>query len=194
MSLLSPAPVRIDAELYDDLSNPARQNAYPRESRGFVRIDVSLRTYWHALFDSCPQLLELSGPDGRAIYIPFMAWARERRLSFNWTYFLWVYRWLQQSEFKDRLTQDMLMPILTAAASRWIMLDRDTDKCMIVLGSRSIDGVVLGSKYDSLYSGLAQVEHLNIDPPPPGPEEEFGYFTLPDFQLDYFPGWRAIPR
>jgi uncharacterized repeat protein (TIGR04061 family) len=193
MSLLSPAPVRIDADLFEDLANPARQGCYPKDSRGFVRIDISLRSYWHTLFDTCPQLLELSGPDGRAIFIPFMAWAREKNLSFNWTYFLWVYQWLTQSEYRDQLDDHILLPIMTAAATRWMMLDRDTDCCTIVLASPSLKGAVIASKYNTIYSGLEQVEHVEFDDPLPVPQDQFGYFVTPSSEIDYFPGWRPIP-
>jgi len=76
----------IDSELLDALMVPARQADYPRDSRAFVRIDTSLRVYWHVLFDICPELLELSGPDGLSIFRPFMAWADARQLSMNWTF------------------------------------------------------------------------------------------------------------
>ena len=194
MSSLSPAPVRIDAELYEDLANPARQNSYPEDLRGYVRIDISLRSYWHTLFDTCPQLLELSGPDGRAIFIPFMAWAREQKLSLDWTYFLWVYQWLLQSEFRDRLDEHVLLPIMTASATRWMMLDRDMDSCAIVLGSASLNGAIIGSKYNSIYSGLEQIELVEFDSPLPAPDNQFGYFVMPGFEFDHFPGWRPIPR
>lgn len=194
MAPLSAAPVRIDAELYEDLANPARQNRYPRESRGYVRIDISLRTYWHALFDTCPQLLDLSGPDGRAIYIPFMAWAREKELSFNWTYFLWVYQWLAQSDFRDRLDENILLPMMTASATRWMMMDRDPASCAIVIACRSLNGAVIGRKYDTIYAGLEQIEHVEFESPLPAPESQFGYFITPTSEFDYFSGWRPIPR
>lgn len=194
MALLSAAPVRVDAELYDDLANPARQNHYPRDSRGYVRIDISLRAYWHTLFDTCPQLLDLSGPDGRAIYIPFMAWAREMELSFNWTFFLWVYHWLTQSEFQDRLDESILLPIMTASATRWMTLDRDPEFYAIVIASPSLRGAVMGAKYHTIYSGLEQIEHVEFETPLPPPESLFGYFVMPSLEFDRFPGWRPIPK
>lgn len=193
MKPLPTAPVRIDAELYGDLTNPERQGLYPRDSRSFVRIDISLRSYWHALFDSCPLLLDIAGPDGRAIYIPFMAWARENRLTFNWSFFLWVYEWLLRSEFRDRLEKEQLLQIMTAAATRWMMMDRDTDWGMIVLGSRSLSGAVVGAKIDSVYCGLEQVQYVEFDDPLPAPENEFGYFLTPGFELEHFPGWKPLP-
>lgn len=194
MDPLSPAPVRIDAELYEDLANPERQRNYPRDSRGYVRIDMSIRAYWHALFDTCPQLLEFSGPDGGAIFVPFMAWAKERKLSFNWTFYLWVYEWLLQSEFHDRLGEHVILPIMTASASRWMMLDRDTDSCAIILASASLNGAVVGSKYNTIYSGLQQVEHVQFENSLPAPKNSFGYFVTTGFEFDYFPGWRPIPQ
>lgn len=194
MCPLPTAPARIDADLYEDLANPARQNVYPKDSRGFVRIDISLRSYWHTLFDTCPRLLDLSGPDGRAIFIPFMAWAREQDLTFGWSFFIWVYEWMLQSEFRDRLGEDQLLPIMTASATRWLMQDRDTDSCAIVLGCRALSGAVVGSKIDSVYCGLEQVQHVEFEEPLPAPGGEFGYFVTSGFEIDHFPGWRPIPR
>jgi hypothetical protein len=33
-----------------------------------------------------------------------------------------------------------------------------------------------------------------LEEPLPEPDEQFGYFSLPDFEISAFPGWRAIPR
>lgn len=195
MSPLSPAPVRIDADLLEDFANPARQDAYPRNSRGYVRVDISIRAYWHTLFDQVPQLLELSGPDGRAIFLPFMEWARENGLSFNWTYYLWVYEWLLQSEFRDRLGTDLLLKMMSAAAGRWIGIDRDTDRCAIVLGSRLLDdAVVVGWKLNSLSTTVIPVERIEFEDPLPSPTGLFGCFFTPGFELENFPGWQPIPR
>lgn len=195
MSRLSPAPARIDADLLEDFANPARQSAYPRSSRAYVRVDISIRAYWHTLFDQVPDLLELSGPDGRSIFLPFMEWAREQKLSFNWTYYLWVYEWLLQSEFRDRLGTDLLLKMMSAAAGRWIGIDRDTDRCAIVLGSRSIEGaVVVGWKLNSLGTVVIPVERIELEDSLPAPSDQFGCFYTPGFDLDYFPGWQPIPR
>lgn len=192
---LSPASIRIDADLYDDLANPVRQSAYPRNSRGYVRIDMSLRQYWHNLFDPVPQLLEFSGPDGRAIFLPFMAWARERELSLDWSYHLWVYEWLLQSEFRDRLETDLLLKIIATSAARWTGSDRDPDNCGIVIGSSLIgDKAVVGWKFRSIATDFLEVEQVEFDEPLPAPSGNFGFFTTPEFKLDYFPGWRPITR
>jgi uncharacterized repeat protein (TIGR04061 family) len=196
MSPLSAAPVRIDADLGDDLTNPMRLDAFPRESRAYVRIDISMRAYWHILFDAVPEFLELSGPDGRAIFLPFMKWARHSGLTFNWAYHIWVYEWLLQSEFKDRLRTDMLVKTLGAAAGRWLGRDRDPDSRGLVLGSALLDGkAVVGWKINTIHTSLIEVEQAEFDPPLPPPSGgHFGYFTTPEFELDHFPGWRPIPR
>ena len=105
MILLS-LPSRTDRDLYPALMSPELNAKYPTDHKAFVRIDTSLRMYWHTLFDICPELLELSGLDGMSIFRPFMAWAGEKKLAFDWSYYLWVYAWLRQSPFKERLLAD----------------------------------------------------------------------------------------
>ncbi|KAF2988752.1 methanobactin biosynthesis cassette protein MbnC [Methylocystis sp. MJC1] len=194
MTCLSPAPARLDADLLDDFANPERQSAYPRESRAYVRVDISIRAYWHALFDQVPELLELSGPDGRAIFLPFMEWARAKGVTFNWAFYLWVYGWLMQSGFRDRLGRDLLLRMMSAAAGRWIGVDRDTDRCALVIGSPMLEGaVVVGWKLKSLQTTVIPVERLDLEEPLSSPAGHFGCFYAPSFDLDYFPGWKSIP-
>jgi uncharacterized repeat protein (TIGR04061 family) len=191
---LAPASVKIDADLYDDLANPARQKAYPRDSRGYVRIDMSIRSYWHTLFDTVPALLELSGPDGNAIFQPFMEWAEDNEISFHWTYHLWVYEWLLQSEFKRRLGPELALKMMAAAATRWTV-EREPDQCLLVLGSPLIGNrAVVGRKLQTIKIDFLQIEQVEFDQPLPRPSGNFGYFTTPTFALDYFPDWLPIPR
>jgi uncharacterized repeat protein (TIGR04061 family) len=192
MNLVSPTPARIDRDLYDALTVPARQSDYPSDSRAFVRIDTSLRIYWHTLFDICPQLLELAPPDGRPIFLPFMAWAAEQNLSFDWTYYLFVYHWLQQSEFRDRLSEELMLPLVGASAARWAVLDRGADSG-IVVGSAGCPKLVVAWKCHKVDGGR-EVELLELEEPLPDPDEQFGFFTLRGFEIDAFPGWRSIPR
>jgi uncharacterized repeat protein (TIGR04061 family) len=195
MSLLSPAPARIDADLYEDMMIPRRLGAYPRESRSFVRIDISIRAYWHTLFDAVPDLLDLSGPDGAAIFDPFMEWAREKRLSFDWTYHLWVCEWLLQSRFAKRVEPDLLLKLMAAAASRWSGRDRDLAHCGIVLGCPLIgtNKAVAGWKLSSIETRFIEVEQVEFGVSLPPPEGNFGYFMTPGYELDFFPGWSPIP-
>lgn len=195
MSRLSAAPARIDSDLLDDFSNPARQDNYPRSSRAYVRVDISIRAYWHSLFDQVPELLALSGPDGKAIFLPFMEYAREKGLTLNWTYYLSVYEWLLQSQFKDQLNEDLLVKVMSAAAGIWMAHDRDSRRCAIVLGSPLLENaVVVGTKYHSLSTVVIPVDRVEFEEPLPPPSETFGMFFTPKFELDYFPGWQPIPR
>lgn len=183
---------RIDRDLFGDLTVPARQSRHPRNSRAFVRIDTSLRAYWHTLFDICPQLLDLTGPDGLAIYRPFMVWAAERKLTFTWTYYLWVWCWLRQSEFRDRLSEELLISMMAASAGRWAGLDRGPE-CGIVVACPELSPVVAAWKCRSP-GGARQAELLELEEPLPEAPEPFGWFTVPEFALGAFPGWRPIPR
>jgi len=182
----------IDSELLDALMVPARQADYPRDSRAFVRIDTSLRVYWHVLFDICPELLELSGPDGLSIFRPFMAWADARQLSMNWTFYIWVYQWLLESEFRDQVTNELARSLMAASAARWATGDRSTNSG-IVLGCADFPELIAGWKCHSA-SGGREVERLELEDSLPMPQGRLGYFTVAKFELDNFPGWSEIPR
>lgn len=187
------SPPRIDADLLDALTVPARQGEYPRDSRAFVRIDTSLRIYWHTLFDICPGLLDLSGPDGLTIFRPFMAWAAEERLSLNWTFYLWADVWLRQSDFRDRLTPELRLSLMGASAARWATGDR-SEAGGIVLGCADRPDLVCGWKTRSIEAGR-RIEHIELEDPLPPPVGPFGFFTVVGDDLDDgFPGWTEIPR
>ncbi|MDY0071643.1 MAG: methanobactin biosynthesis cassette protein MbnC [Thauera sp.] len=182
-----------DADLLDALSVPARQGDYPRDSRAFVRIDTSLRVYWHTLFDICPALLELSGPDGLAIFRPFMAWAHEHKLSLNWTYYLWVDVWLQQSSFREQVASELRYALVGASAARWATGDRSQFQG-IVLGCSDLPDLVCGWKTASLGGGR-EIERIELEAALPAPDGPFGYFLVSGRSLDDgFPGWLTIPR
>jgi uncharacterized repeat protein (TIGR04061 family) len=184
---------RIDADLLDALTVPARQGDYPRDSRAFVRVDTSLRIYWHTLFDICPGLLDLSGPDGLAIFRPFMAWAAAEKLSLNWTCYLWVDVWLAQSAFRDRVTPDLRLSLMGASAARWATGDR-SEAGGIALGGADLPDLVCGWKTRSILSGR-RIEQFTLEEPLPPPDGPFGFFTIAGDDLsDGFPGWTPIPR
>lgn len=192
MTLAPPASLELDSELFDYLTVVERQTRYPRDTRAFVRIDTCHRLYWHTLFDICPKALELDKPDGLSIFRPFMAWAAQQGISFDWTYYLWVYNWLLQSDFRDKLTEDLLIEMVGASTGRWANLNRGDD-CGIVVGSANCPKLVVAWKARTV-DGAREVELIRLAEPLPPPPEQFGYFTLPRFELDHFPGWRPIPR
>jgi uncharacterized repeat protein (TIGR04061 family) len=171
---------------------PDRLSDFPRDSRSFVRVDSSIRLYWHTLFDICPSLLELGDPEGLEIFRPFMRWAVEREISFGWSYYLWVYRWLRQSEFANRLSEEHLVTLMGASAARWAVSDRSSD-CGIVLAARELNGLVVAWKCRTVRKGR-EVEFVAPQEAIPSPDDLFGFFTVSDFELRYFPGWSSLPR
>ena len=192
MSALGLFP-RTDSDLLHALSVPERQGDYPRDSRAFVRIDSSLRVYWHTLFDICPGLLELSGPDGLAIFRPFMSWAAEQRLSLNWTYYLWVDVWLQQSQFRQQLTPALRYSLMGASAARWATGDR-SESNGIILAAANLPDLVCAWKTRSL-EGAREVEQIELSEPLPTPAAAFGFFTVVNRNLEEgFLGWTDVPR
>lgn len=171
---------------------PSLHDNYLSDSRTWVRIDNSLRIYWHTIFDIAPQLLDLSGPDGQAIFQPFMAWAEERRLSMNWTIYLWIHRWLLQSGFRDRVTPELVRTLVASSAAHWAVMERGPE-CGIVIGTTVFPEIVVGWKQHTIDGGR-EIEQLELDEPLPAPPDGAGFFTVRDFEIDRFPGWSPIPR
>ncbi|WP_083967349.1 MULTISPECIES: methanobactin biosynthesis protein MbnC [unclassified Methylosinus] len=186
-----PSLARTDRELFDVLTSPSRILDYPPNSRAYGRIDVSLRAYWHSTFDICPELLELSGPDGMTIFAPFMEWAREQGIRFTWSYYLWLYRWLRQSVFRDRLGDELLISLMGASAARWAIRDRGAAHGLAI-GCAATPTFVVGWKCRSLSAGR-QVELVELDQPIAVGDAFFGFFTTPGSEIAEFPGWRSLP-
>jgi uncharacterized repeat protein (TIGR04061 family) len=180
-----------DSDLLGALTRPDRIFDYPPDSHAFVRIDASIRNYWHHIFDICPVLLEMSLPDGAKIFGPFMAWADERELTLDWNFYLWVYEWLRQSEFRDRLDEKVLLETMGAAVARWAIYDKGPDYG-VVLGCQDTPNLVVGWKVRKVDEGR-QVELIEIDDIPP-PPERFGCFFVPSFELTTFPGWQSLSK
>jgi uncharacterized repeat protein (TIGR04061 family) len=190
--LSCPATARLDADLFDALTVPARLADYPRDSRNYARIDRSLRLYWHALFDICPRLLELAPPDGGRIFLPFMAWAAEQNVSFGWTFYLRLAEWLGSSPMADRLDEELLIDLMGASVARWAVYDRSAD-AGVALAHPDVHGLVVGWKCRRIDVGR-EVEFIEPESELPAPSRGFGFFTLPGFELDRFPGWGAVPQ
>jgi uncharacterized repeat protein (TIGR04061 family) len=191
--LLNLLPVPHSTWDHQSLDTPDWQGAYPRHTRAYVRLDLSFRVYWHTLYDVCPELIALSGqPDGLPIFRPFMAWAEELQLSFNWTFYLWVYRWLLQSEFCTKLTPEIVHRLIAASAARWAVMDRSINSG-IVIGGSDFPEVFAGWKQHAV-DGRREVELIELDELLPKPAQWLGCFTVPQFELDLFPGWSDIPQ
>ena len=190
----SPSSARTtDADLLAALTAPARRDTFARDSRAFVRIDTSLRIYWHTLFDICPGLLTLSGPDGQAIFRPFMQWAEEQGVTFDWTYYLWVDAWLQQSRFCAQVTPEMRYTMMGASAARWATMDR-SEKLGIVLSCSALPDLVCGWKMATMEGGR-EIEQIELESPLPAPSAPFGYFLVDGRGLEEdFPGWQGINK
>jgi uncharacterized repeat protein (TIGR04061 family) len=188
---ISPSSTEKDYDLFPAFTRPHMLQALPKDSKAFVRVDVSLRAYWHTIFDICPLLLDLAEQDDMAIFRPFMDYVEEKNLSLDWSFYLWIYDMLKQSRFRDRLGDELLLQLMGAAAARWAVLNRGRN-CGLVVGCRDISTIVASWKCHQLEAGR-QVEQLEVEGLP-APDGLFGCFYLPGFELDVFPGWEDIPR
>mgnify|MGYP000844064339 CR=1 FL=1 len=62
----------VDRSKLDALSLHRFLAGYPLTTKTFTQIDSNLRVYWHTLFDLCPGLLKLDGPDGMNMFRGFI--------------------------------------------------------------------------------------------------------------------------
>ncbi|WP_171013892.1 methanobactin biosynthesis protein MbnC [Chitinivorax sp. B] len=180
-----------DRELLDYLIDPSARTMFPVDSRAFVRVDISLRHYWHTLFDVCPELLDIADPEGMEIFEPFLAWAATHSLSMGWHYYLWVARWLAQSPYVTQLDGTLNERLMAAAAARWAVLDRSAN-AGIVLGRTGSDSWIVAWKPNTLTDGR-RVERLDVCGAVPAPVFDYGVFFAATDELDEFPGWQPIP-
>lgn len=179
-----------DTALLDALLRPDDQGNYPADSRPFVRIDCSLRAYWHAIFDAVPDLLQLDAPDGLNLFREFMRWADTQQLSMDWSLYIQLHNWLTHSHFAPAITVELSQALYCAAAARWATADR-SEAIGIALGSPAFNELILGWKCDSLEGGR-EVEMFELADSLPAPEASGGFFTLAERELDSFPGWQPI--
>jgi methanobactin biosynthesis cassette protein MbnC len=121
-----------------------------------------------------------------------MAWAAEQRLTFDWSYYLWVYTWLRQSEFRDLLDSELRLSLMAASAARWATFDRSRPG-VVALGCVEMQGLVCGYKPRTYDTGRT-VEILDLEESLPTPNGLFGFFTLSGPDIDHFPGWSPIPK
>jgi uncharacterized repeat protein (TIGR04061 family) len=183
--------IQKDCDFFPAFTRPALLRALPRDSRAFVRVDVSLRAYWHQIFDICPSLLQLSGADGMTIFLPFFEFVEAKKLTLDWNFHLWLYLWLKESQFRESVNEDILLELMGAAAARWAVLDRGRN-CGVALGCQENDHVVIGWKCNCVDAGrqVELVEIANL----PRPQQFFGCFFLGEFDLHHFPGWEELSR
>ena len=113
----------VDRSKLDALSLHRFLAGYPLTTKTFTQIDSNLRVYWHTLFDLCPGLLKLDGPDGMNMFRGFIKTACAQNLPLNWTLHASFYRWLLSSEFASKVNDEHLEAIMVAAVSLWCSND-----------------------------------------------------------------------
>lgn len=191
--MLKPADLSLrDTALLDDLLNPDARSRYPQGTRPQVRVDMSIRIYWHALFDICPSLMALHDVDGADFFESFMAWSAQQGLSMDWHWYLWVWRFLAESSWQDQVQAGMKEELMAAAVARWALIDR-SGAYGVVLGCDDTDDWLVAWKPQSLEHGRV-VERITLEGAAPRPPQDLGWFTCDAPELSHFPGWQALPR
>ena len=152
----------VDRSKLDALSLHRFLAGYPLTTKTFTQIDSNLRVYWHTLFDLCPGLLKLDGPDGMNMFRGFIKTACAQNLPLNWTLHASFYRWLLSSEFASRVNEEHLEAIMMAAVSLWCSNDT-SGKVGIALAHQHSSVVVVGWKARGHKTALVwRLEHAVV--------------------------------
>ncbi|MCO8166019.1 putative natural product biosynthesis protein [Pseudomonas sp. 21LCFQ010] len=105
---------------------------YPCNARSFVHLDARLLPYWHTLFDVCPGLMKLDPPEGLELFRRFMTWAYRHHPVLDWTYYLSVCRWLLDSSYREKVTDEHIEAFMVAAAALWVATDVSQAKGLVL--------------------------------------------------------------
>ncbi|XXX82224.1 hypothetical protein WMF30_26040 [Sorangium sp. So ce134] len=173
---------------YDAFLSKVAWQALP-DGPGKSLAEVALRGVLHSLLDPCVAIDRLGGGD---IFERFLAWAAEARASMGWQVHLSLIEWLAaDAVYRDRITGEHLLEAMTAAASRWAMLDRGP-ACGVVIGcSRLPDKIVVGWKCRAPDEGK-RIEILTVSDVP-APSKLIGWSTTLRFDLDDVEPWSDVP-
>jgi methanobactin biosynthesis cassette protein MbnC len=154
--------------------------------------NISLRAWWHVMFDPCPTLLKVCPPDGGDIYQRFLKWADEARPSMRWNLHLHLFSWLLADEkYASAITDASLVEGMAAAASRWSIFDRSPNAGIVIGCQRLKDRVVVGWKGRSAtkprtINMLKVAGDLKLD-------DFWGCFEVEGGELKSFGPWQKVP-
>jgi methanobactin biosynthesis cassette protein MbnC len=153
---------------------------------------LSMRAWWHVIFDPCPNLLKICPPDGGDIFQRFMKWADGARPSMRWSLHLHLFSWLLADEkYSGAITDSLLIEGIAAAASRWAIFDRGPQAGLVIGCQRLKDRVVVGWKCRSATKArtinmLKVSGELKLD-------DFWGCFEVEGAELKSFGPWQKIP-
>ncbi|GBR15302.1 hypothetical protein AA0616_0523 [Komagataeibacter nataicola NRIC 0616] len=119
-----------------------------------------------------------------------MEWAYEHRDPLDWTLHLSVYDWLAQSPLAGKLTKQVCREVRAVAAAQWAALDRSSFLGIAIAHSSDPTWTV-AFKARNVHL-VRSIEEINIGSPPSPPENGFGYFLIPSWDLETFPGWTLL--
>lgn len=167
---------------------------HPAITRKYARYWDALCPYWDVLYERCPDVVELSQPDGMAVFIGFIKAAQLERLPMDWTLYLNLYRWLERSRFRQKVGLEHLQGLILTAAACWSVSDRSPDIGILLVHERWPGKVVRALKADPL-GGPARVEVCDARPDWPVPCWDFTYCPLVgDADDEDSVMWLPIPR
>lgn len=161
---------------------------YPCNARSFVNLDSRLLPYWHTLFDICPGLLKLDPPEGLELFRRFMTWAYRHHPALDWTYYISVCRWLLDSPYKARVTEEHVEAFMVAAAALWVATDVSQARGLVVAWQSAIERVVEWKP--SARSPAVTVDDGEDLPPPPW---VFSWSPLSGKGVSSFRRWLPVP-
>ncbi|WP_409278919.1 putative natural product biosynthesis protein [Pseudomonas defluvii] len=161
---------------------------YPCNARSFVNLDSRLLPYWHTLFDVCPGLLKLDPPEGLELFRRFMTWAYRHHPALDWTYYISVCRWLLDSPYKARVTEEHIEAFMVAAAALWVAADVSQAQGLVLAWQSMVERVVEWKP--GVRSPAFSLDDGEGLPPPPW---EFSWSPLNGKGVSSFRRWLPVP-
>lgn len=166
---------------------------HPAITHKYSRYWEALCPYWDVLYERCPDVVQLSPPDGMAVFIGFIKAAQLERLPMDWTLYLNLYRWLSRSKFRQQVGHEQLRGLTLTAAACWCVSDRSAD-AGILLAHEAWPGKVVRALKADPQRGPASVEVREAHAGCPAPSWDFTYCPLEGGERDDCVMWLPIPR
>ncbi len=133
--------------------SPAIMKSLPEMSAERTQTILSLRVFWHRIFDPCPTL-ESSALDARELFESFMDDEYESGRPYDWTLHLRLLDWLrsQKKHLSLATNKEIQLEMAAAAAYSWCTSDLSNSLCLLLQLKGWRETAIHAVKYKSIFS------------------------------------------